>query len=319
MAVSATDLISIVLCTYNRSQSLRQTLECLATQQADGFDYEVVVVDNNSPDDTKAVVERCQPLFGGRLRYVFEGRQGKPYALNTGVAAARGRVLALTDDDVCPDPRWLCRLAEVFRTSNAECVFGKILPLWMGARPAWLSAFFLPQLALLDYGDQAFLVTSDRHLFFGANVALTKKALARVGPFNVRLGNQGGRMGGEEDTDLFERLLAAGARIAYAPEAVVYHKVPAERLRLGYFRKWHFDHGLVSAYVTPCTRGRGVLGVPFWAIRKFLTHLQGYLIGLCTGDRERRLANEMRLICDLGLFVEKGKIAAGRRLACGRS
>ena len=308
---AASPLVSVVICTYNRSRSLGETLEALSAQHADGFDYEVVVVDNNSSDDTRAVVDAAQGRFGGRLRYVFEPRQGKPYALNTGVAAARGDVLALTDDDVKPDPRWLSRLAGTMQACRADCVYGKILPRWMGDRPAWLSAWFLPQLALLDYGEEAFLATSDKHLFYGANVALTKAALAEVGPFNVRLGNRGTRMGGEEDTDLFNRLLTAGRRIAYAPDAVVYHAVPAERLRLGYFRQWHFDHGAALAHVTPCERGRGLFGIPFWSVREGLVHLRGYLMGLCTGDAEGRLRHGMKLLCDLGFFTEKLKIAAG--------
>ena len=310
----ATDLISVIVCTYNRSQSLRETLGHLRAQETSGFDTEIVVVDNHSRDDTRAVVESLAPSFGGRLRYVYEARQGKPYALNTGVEAARGRLLAFTDDDVHPDQRWLRRLASAFEGFGADCVYGKVLPLWLGERPAWLSTYFLLRLGLLDYGDEPFLASSAQHLFIGANVALTREALIRMGPFNVNLGNQGRRMGGEEDTDLFERLLAAGARIAYAPDAVVYHNVPPERLRLGYFRKWHFDHGLVSAYVTPCEPGQGILGVPFWAIRKFLTHVQGYLIGVFVGDRERRLANEMRIIGDLGLFIEKGKLRGEGRI-----
>ena len=315
----ANTLISVIVCTYNRSRTLRETLDHLRTQEADGFDVEVVVVDNHSTDDTKAAVASCEAAFGGRLRYVFEPRQGKPYALNTGVARARGDVLAFTDDDTEPEADWLRRLHAAFLASRADCVYGKVLPRWLGEPPTWLGSYFLPRLGLLDYGDQPFLATSEQQLFIGANVAMRRSALSAVGPFNVQLGNRGTRIGGEEDTDLFNRLLAAGVRIAYAPDAIVHHKVPAERLRPRYFRRWHFDHGVAEAHVTPCVPGQGMLGIPFWAIRKSLTHGTRYLASLGSPDVERRLRHQMKVVYWLGFFSCKLGIALRRENGCRRS
>ena len=315
----ANTLISAVVCTYNRSRSLRETLECLAAQQADGFDYEVVVVDNHSTDDTKAAVASCQAAFGGRLRYVFEPRQGKPYALNTGVRAATGELIAFTDDDTKPDPSWLRSLRDTILAFDADCAYGKILPLWMGERPEWLGEYFLRRLALLDRGEEPFIVTSTGLEFYGANVAIRKEALARVGEFNVHLGNRGRRIGGEEDEDLFLRLLASGARVVYTPHAVVHHKVPPERMSPAYFWRWHFGHGMAEAYLTPCERGKGLLGIPFWAVKGLFNDLARCVGSLVGTDVEARLIAQMRLLRGLGLIVEKLKIATGRGSACSRS
>jgi hypothetical protein len=119
-------------------------------------------------------------------------------------------------------------------------------------------------------------------------------------------------LGGEEDTEYFSRLLALGGTVVYQPSAVVHHTVPLERMELGYFRKWHFEHGAASALVTPCARGRGVCGIPFWAIRACLTELLGALRRCGSRDVERRLVHQMRVLYYLGLFSAKARML-GRR------
>src|SRR5271165_2674235 len=96
--------LSAVLCTYNRCRSLRRALESLSVSiLPESIEWEVLVVDNNSSDQTEAVVEDFSRRYPGRFRYLFEPRQGKSYALNAAILAARGDVLAFTDDDVAVD------------------------------------------------------------------------------------------------------------------------------------------------------------------------------------------------------------------------
>jgi glycosyltransferase involved in cell wall biosynthesis len=304
------DLISVVVCTYNRSASLAETLARLADLQADDtFAVEVVVVDNNSRDDTRAVVESCMPRFGGRLRYVFEARQGQSHARNTGMREARGLLVVFTDDDVLPSPNWLIALRAAAAEFSADCVFGRVMPLWLSPPPKWMGAYFLDRLAMLDRGDEARLVSASREQFVGANFALTRHAISIVGEFNTALGNCGNRLSGEEDTEFFDRLLAAGVRVAYTPAAVVQHKVDKDRTTLAYFRRWHFDHGMASAQLVTCAKGRSVGGLPFWVLRNVLRHLGGWAAGLVSGGMERRLTHEMRLIFYLGLVA--GRLRPG--------
>src|SRR5271166_3382652 len=103
--------ITVILCTYNRCVSLSSALESVAaTTFSDPVEWEVLVVDNNSKDQTREVIQDYCRRSPGRFRYLFEGRQGKSYALNTGIRAAEGDVLAFMDDDVTVDPRWLQNL-----------------------------------------------------------------------------------------------------------------------------------------------------------------------------------------------------------------
>ena len=311
------DLISVVVCTYNRSASLVRTLDSLAAQRTDGaFTFEVIVVDNKSRDDTRAVVESFMPRFGcsagpaslseaaglhGRLAYVFEDRQGLSHARNAGVARAQGVVVAFTDDDVRPQPAWLAALREAFARFQADCVYGKVLPEWEAERPGWLSDYFLGRLALLDRGAEPFLVTDERQEFYGANFAVTRAALALTGAFNPALGRTGEQLGGGEDVDYFVRLFRAGRRIAYAPAAVVHHWVPRERMTPGYFRRWHFQHGESSARAERAA-GRTLFGIPLWTLRDFASHLGGWAAAGLTRRTARRLEHEMKLLFYLGLF-----------------
>ena len=111
--------ISVILCTYNRCQSLAKALESLAVSIVpESIEWEVLVVDNNSKDRTSDVVQDFSSRYAGRFRYVSEPQQGKSFALNTGVREARGDVLAFVDDDVTVEPTWLHNLTSALHDSR---------------------------------------------------------------------------------------------------------------------------------------------------------------------------------------------------------
>src|SRR5437763_1555056 len=111
-------MLTITICTYNRAHFLKDTLESLLLQQINvTFTYEVIVVDNNSVDNTKSVVESFFPKFNAsspRLKYFFESTQGKSNAINKAVKAAKGDIIVFTDDDVTFDPQWLAATVKCF-------------------------------------------------------------------------------------------------------------------------------------------------------------------------------------------------------------
>ena len=110
---------SVVIATYNRCQDLRDTLGSLAALRPDAT-WEVIVVDNNSTDTTRVVVEEAAPSFPAPLRYVFEREQGRSPALNAGIRQARGTIVVTTDDDVRVESDWLNRAAEALDTLNCD-------------------------------------------------------------------------------------------------------------------------------------------------------------------------------------------------------
>src|SRR6478672_676832 len=134
--------LSVVIATYNRGSQLRQVLDALLQQDARGVSYEVLVVDNNSRDNTAAVVEAVRVSDqSGRIRYFFEARQGVSYARNTGIAHARAPIIAIIDDDVVPVRDWAYSVKQAMdQYPEADCIGGRVLPVWTRPRPSWLDA-----------------------------------------------------------------------------------------------------------------------------------------------------------------------------------
>lgn len=238
---------SIVIATYDRGRDLRDTLASLAGLRPDG-PWEVIVVDNNSPDDTRAVVEAAMPAFPADLRYLVEPAQGRSPALNTGIAAARGEIIMTTDDDVRVPPDWLTAAARGLVALQCDYVGGRVLPIWGGPRPAWLPeepSRHWAVIALLDYGDQP--IEFGARVPLGVNMAFRRDAFERAGPFDPGTGRKAGTLLGQEVREWCIRARRAGLRGCYVPDMELRHIVPAARLNKHYFRRWFYWRGISRA------------------------------------------------------------------------
>jgi glucosyl-dolichyl phosphate glucuronosyltransferase len=238
---------SVVIATYNRATDLEQTLQSLARLRP-ARDWEVIVVDNNSSDGTRAIVEQAASSFPAPLRCIFEREQGRSPALNAGIRIANGDVIATTDDDVCVPMDWLDRAAEGLTRLQCDYVGGRVLPIWGAPRPAWLSTRGGKQwavIALLDYGPQP--IEFGARVPLGVNMAFRRDAFARAGLFDPQTGRKAGTLLGQEVREWCIRARAAGLRGFYIPEMVVAHKVPASRLTKRYFRRWFYWRGISRA------------------------------------------------------------------------
>jgi glycosyltransferase involved in cell wall biosynthesis len=174
--------VSIVISTYNRCEQLRHALESLLSQEPDGVTWEAVVVDNNSTDDTPAVVESFRDRFGARLRYVFEPKQGLSFGRNAGISHAAAPLVAFTDDDVQPAADWVRRIKRCFdEHPEADFIGGKVLPIWPGVVPAWLTPDHWSPLALVDYGDEAFVVNPGKPILPGRSQPRVPARCLRAG------------------------------------------------------------------------------------------------------------------------------------------
>lgn len=246
MTTSAAPDVSVIVATYNRCDTVRKTIESLLRQECDGFTYEVIVVDNNSTDDTRQTLAdlRAQP-GSENLHYFFEPQQGVSYARNAGITAARAPILAFTDDDIKPANDWVKSIHESFkRFPRADCIGGKVLPEPGTEFPAWLTSQHWTPLALMDLGDEPIELNVNTGAgLVGANLAVRAVALRNVGSFRPQLQRVKGGIGSLEDHELQLRLSAAGKRLLYVPELVVYAQVFAERLTKNYHRRWYCGHG----------------------------------------------------------------------------
>ena len=235
-------MVSIAICTYNNAGKVRTVLESLRGLICPPtLEYEVLVVDNNSSDETKAVVERCQEVWGQRLRYVFEGTQGLSHARNRALKEAAGDIVSYVDDDVSVDPGWLSAVAAAFEQYAAAVVGGRSYLIYPSERPAWLPEEYEFLLSKLDYGDQA-IVGVDKDLF-GLNFSVRKELALGVGGFDTSLGRRGNSLASGEESDLLKRIRARGGLAVYEPGAVVGHVVSAERVTIRWFLKRLFAAG----------------------------------------------------------------------------
>src|SRR4051794_32553856 len=151
--------VSVVLSTYNRGPLLEPALRSvLAQQQALTPPFELIVVDNNSTDGTRDIIQRIA-AGDPRVRYVFEAPQGLSHARNAGIREARAPFIAFTDDDVRAEPDWIAALLRAFRESpEVDFVGGRVLPIWPSPPPAWLTCDHWAPLALVDHGDAAIAI-----------------------------------------------------------------------------------------------------------------------------------------------------------------
>ncbi|MEK6715280.1 MAG: glycosyltransferase [Candidatus Omnitrophota bacterium] len=276
--------ISVIIATYNRSESLKETLESLVKQDCDGsYEYEVIVADNNSNDKTKETVESYKSRSNGKLKYLFEPRQGKPYALNKGIAQAKGEVIAFTDDDCIIDKYWLLNIAKSFNGDNSgiNMVGGKSLPLWPNeSRPNWFGDYFLGPLGILDYGDKPIIFESDsQRLFFGNNFAFKKKLFDTYGGFDTRMINA-------HDTEICSRFLRAGVKGLYNPDIKILHKIPTNRLSPKYFYGWFYRRGkLWDLFEDKRVKFYYPLGIPLWFIKAFIEDGIKFMLARKSYDR----------------------------------
>jgi glycosyltransferase involved in cell wall biosynthesis len=265
--------VSVVVCTHNRCSELQSALASLAASQVPAsIDWEVIVVDNNSTDRTRAVVEEFSCLHIGRFRYIFEPTQGKSWALNRAVREARGDVLAFTDDDVSVDSSWLENLSVPLEDGRYAGSCGRTLPPAGFTPPRWLaidSPYALAPLALFDRG----LAPMDlNEAPYGNNMAYRREVFDRYGGFRTDLGPQLGKDCPQksEDSEFGRRILAAGERLFYVPSAVLYHAVPPGRLQRKYFLSWVWDKArsdTLAGTLAPLSKWR-IGGVPLGMFRR---------------------------------------------------
>jgi glucosyl-dolichyl phosphate glucuronosyltransferase len=293
--------ISVLIATRNRAALLERTIAALAEQVDPGCSWEVVIVDNASTDGTRALLSRAASGTPMRCLALHEPRAGKSHALNTAVLHAAGDLFVLTDDDVIPSKDWLRAYTRAFEETGADFAAGRILPLWGAPPPQWLSPALYGVLAIPDGGDARVPLTAspaDDIMPIGANMAVRRHVVDRVGGWNPRLGKLAGSLRTGEDHEFALKMFRAGFRGVYEPDAVVRHYVPGERLARAYFRQWFFENGAIEAgleHEYPSTT-RYLAGVPRYLWRQAIGDTIGALRSVLSDDLASATAARMRLV-----------------------
>ena len=245
---------TVLIATYRRSRLLDATLRSIARLRVPARTWDVIVVDNNSRDETRAVVERHAREFPVPLRYLLETRQGRSSALNAGLAVAEGTIVAMTDDDVQVEEGWLTAACDAILENRDPAIRyagGPVEPMWETPPPEWLDLTrgdLWGTIAIQDHGTDAFVYEAARKVPLGANMAAHRTLFQDVGGFRADLGRTVGATPlGQEVPEWLMRVRAAGARGLYVPTMRVRHHIPASRLTRRYFRRWWYGKGISRA------------------------------------------------------------------------
>ena len=311
---------SIVIATHNRAADLRGTLASLATLQTPHA-WEVIVVDNNSTDDTPSVVQELAPAYPVPLRYTFESVPGRSAALNTGIALAQGEIIVTTDDDVRVQPDWLENARQALSRLGCDYIGGRVHPIWGGPRPSWLPdrpSHHWAVIALLDYGPTPFELTTRMPL--GVNMAFRREVFEVAGGWDPRVGRKAGTLLGQEVREWCIRAREKGLRGYYAPELLVQHIIPANRLNKEYFRRWFYWRGISRAMLyqqqgfdmerpqdtrIDFSRAKHVGGVPRYLFRTAAIQLGRFVSSIFRGKSLEAFEAELWLWMFAGIVKQR--------------
>jgi glycosyltransferase involved in cell wall biosynthesis len=313
---------SVIIATYNRAEELVKTIESLKKLESTK-PWEVIIVDNNSRDATRDVVLKAVDSFPVPLHYLLEKEQGRSAALNAGIRAAKGEILAITDDDVRVDPLWLRNAEQALERLQCDYVGGKALPIWSGKIPNWMpnrGGKHWGVIALLDYGPEP--IEFGEKVPLGVNMVFRRECFERAGLWDNSIGRKAGTLLGQEVREWTQRARAAGLRGFYSPDLVVHHVIPEDRLTKRYFRRWFYWHGISRAILYQNNRldmespertaldfskGPHVAGVPRYLFRTCIHKFFSVWGAMARRDAIARFEDELWIWFFAGILRQRWK------------
>ena len=225
-------LVSVVICSYNRAAYIGGALDSLYQQTASKDNFEVIVVDNNSTDDTEQVVAKWRAENQeGNFHYSTETNQGASFARNTGAAAAKGQWLCFMDDDAIATPTYIENIIQHIHAKPEAIGFGgRIIPKYIPSEPKWMSYYVSSLVGNFDYAPTACAFENGKYPI-ESNMIVKKEVYDSIGGFNTQIPGVVGtlRIGGE-GKELFYKILALGHTIYYDPSICVHHVVEVKKL-----------------------------------------------------------------------------------------
>ena len=290
--------ISVVICTYNNADSLKITIDQLMSQSLAEPDlFEFIVVDNNSKDHTDHIVNSYQ---SGRVAYysLSEPRQGLSHARNTGITAAKGDYILFTDDDAELSSDWLESYLSKIRSTQADCIFGRIAVIWDQPKPWWYDERYRGFFAVIDYGDHAFKVENKNTPFFGKNFCIKKQFLIDMGGFDPELGRKGDDLIGGEEILVFNRLVEEKRTVYYFPDIDVGHRLKPREYTEENIRKQYMACAKPIVQIAKVQPGKELAGRKIGVLEIHLKEIFGAIgmlaVNKLAGNRKDSFYQSMR-------------------------
>ena len=239
-------MITATISTYNREKYLPQVLDSLKRQSLSPVHFEIVLVDNNSPGNTKEITDNfiaANPEL--TISYHLETNQGLSYGRNRGITEAKGKYITFIDDDAFLADDYLEKIYNYFEQDSQVAAIGsKILLHYEDIIPAWENKYLNSLLGWFDLGDN-YQEFTKKNYPRGSNMSFRMDVFEQIGDFNVELGRKGNNLAGSEEKDIFQRIYKlAKLKVIYVPDAVVYHCVPNERTTKEFIKRQAIGNGM---------------------------------------------------------------------------
>jgi glycosyltransferase involved in cell wall biosynthesis len=258
-----TNSITVSICTFNGANRLPELVNKLRQQKC-SIPFEILVVDNNSTDNTQQVLRGLSASNGAILRTVIEKQQGITYARNRAIEESMGiPYMAFIDDDELPGPYWLQSAVDALDREGAECVGGEIRVHFPSDKcPAWMTEEILGFLGQVKNGQDAFWITDRSTPVWSGNVAYRTSLFKEGLRFDHRYNRQRQGIGGGSDGIMFRQFLEMNCRIRYRPDMMINHLVGIEKFRKSYFLRLHFIAGRKLGQYETGEYSNTIMGVP---------------------------------------------------------
>ena len=236
--------ISFIICTYNRDKYIYECLKRLVANTVQ-TDWEIILINNNSTDNTAAECERFVSNYKpANYHYFLETNQGLSFARNRGIAEAHGKWLVFLDDDAMVDVDYIANLKHHLCLHKEAGAFGgQIEPFFEEKEPDWLNPWAMSFVSAMDMGEQVKLFPTDKYPI-GANMGISRETIEKIGTFNTSLGRIGNNLLGGEEKDMFLRIRNAGIPILYLTGIKVRHCIPHKRTTKEFIEKMGIGVGV---------------------------------------------------------------------------
>ncbi len=304
--------LSVVIPTYNREKLLAQTLQSLDDAQIPpNLIVEIIVVNNNSTDDTEQVIEQFKAKMQSvGLTSILEAKQGRSAAVNAGIRQVKSELVAMIDDDIQINADWFVEVDKIFRERWDELDFvgGKVLPIWEIEPPKWVTEIKDVGICWRDYGEKEWEYSPKTPIVTGGHAVFKTDIFREIGSYSEELGVKKKNLISCEDDVMFDKLLDAKKRGIYSPKLIVNHFVPAHRMTKNYFRQWNFGAGmswmLVDEFHKPYT-GAKFLRVPRYLFRDAAKGIWHKIKAIFSRNESESLRAEKGFLLWLGYFYAK--------------
>ena len=279
--------LDVVVPSFNRSALLQRTIKSLIeAPRPEQLQVTIYVVDNNSKDDTPAVVQQLSEQTEVAVHYLLEKRQSSSYARNAGIRAGDGDLIGFIDDDEEVGGGWYGAVYREFQDSSVAYIGGPYHAKPGLRLPAWLPPSYRAAVGVHDWKPRGIFGAGHAGNLNSGNAVIRRSVFDKIGMYSEKLGRSGAGLLAEEDADLYRRIAAAGFRGVFVPELIIYHHVPPERMTKRYHRRWAFWRGVSLGVVDRDARESTSyrFGIPQYRLGRALRALPRMMLARMRGN-----------------------------------